>query len=314
VRQIGAGGFARTFEAVDEHRLNTVCLIKQFCPLSQSSTAYQKSLDLFKQEAVILKDLGQHPKIPALLAFFEQEGRLYIIQEFIEGQDLLREVKQSGAFNEQKVRQVLLELLPVLEFIHQRGIIHRDIKPSNIIRRPDSSLVLIDFGGSHQLSVSVSLKKSPIAGTPGYAAPEQMRGVVSPASDLYSLGVTCIRLLSGCFPTDSGSDSLFDLQQQQWDWQGRGVSVSPELERILKRMLQLEARDRFESVAEVLGALEDGGTGREGDTYQLPVISYQLSEGRGFQGGDAGSPHSPSRRQRAEGKLHKSIFGHFFQK
>jgi serine/threonine protein kinase len=245
---------------VDEHLLDNPCVIKQFCPLPQSSKAYQKSLDLFEQEAEILKQLGQHVQIPELLAFIRQEGRLYIVQEFIEGLDLFKEVKESGAFSEQKVRQVLVELLPVLQYIHERQVIHRDIKPSNIIRRPHGSLVLIDFGGSQQLSADSSSGKSPITGTPGYAAPEQMRGSVSPASDLYSLAMNCIRLLTGCFPTDEEGDPLFDAERKQFNWRERGISVSSHLEAILEKMLQWKASDRFQSAAEVLQALNSTPT------------------------------------------------------
>ncbi|MBF2021764.1 MAG: GUN4 domain-containing protein [Hydrococcus sp. C42_A2020_068] len=256
VRQIGSGGFARTFAAVDEHLLDNPCVIKQFYPLPQSSKAYQKSLTLFRQEAEILKKLGQHAQIPELLAFTEQEGRLYIVQEFIEGLDLYREAKESGAFSEQKVRQVLVELLPVLQFIHERKVIHRDLKPSNIIRRSQRSLVLIDFGGSQQLSADFPLvEKSPITGTPGYAAPEQMQGSVSPASDLYSLAMTCIRLLTGCFPTDEEGDPLFDAERKQFNWREQDIAVSAHLEAILDKMLQWKASDRFQSAAEVLQAL-----------------------------------------------------------
>jgi serine/threonine protein kinase len=277
IRRIGSGGFARTFEAVDELRLGAPCLIKQFCPPQQQGSTYEKSLKLFEQEAVILKNLGQNPQIPTLLAFFEDEGRRYIIQEYIEGRDLFKEVNQSGAWSEERVRQVLAELLPILDFIHERQVIHRDIKPSNIIRRLDGSLVLIDFGGSEQLGNDRD-RQSPIAGTPGYAAPEQMRGFVSPASDLYSLGVTCIRLLSGCFPGDDGSDPLFDAQQKQWRWREAGIVVSAELERTIAKLLQPETRDRFQSAIEVLQALNSDATQLEIPLIVASPASLETSE------------------------------------
>ena len=264
LRQIGAGGFARTFEAVDEHRFNSPCVIKQFCPLPQSGKTHEKYLRLFEQEAEILQKLGQNEQIPSFFAFLEQEGRFYIVQEFIEGQDLFKEFQQTGAFSEEKIRQLFAQLLPVLEFIHHRQVIHRDIKPSNIIRRPDNSLVLIDFGGSHQLDVN-SLKKSPIAATPGYAAPEQIRGVVSPASDLYSLAATCIRLLAGCFPKDGEDDPLFDRDLGQWNWKEWGITLSPTLENILEKMLQPQTGDRPQSAAVVLQILAERPSEDKGD-------------------------------------------------
>lgn len=262
LRQIGAGGFARTFEAVDEHRLAFPCVVKQFCPLSQNGKAYEQSLNLFKQEAEILKILEKNAKIPSFLAFWEQEGRLYIVQEFIEGLDLFKEVAQNGALSEQNVRQVLLELLPVLQFIHDRQVIHRDIKPSNILRQPNGSLVLIDFGSSQKLQTNDNREPIPITGTPGYASSEQMQGMACAASDIYSLGVTCMRLLSGSFPSQKSGDPLFDWQQKQWNWRSLGMSVSPALGRVLDGMLQWNVRERFARATEVLQALkEEGETG-----------------------------------------------------
>jgi serine/threonine protein kinase len=263
LRQLGCGGFARTFEAVDEYRLNTSCVIKQFCPIQQSSTAIEKSRELFKQEGVILKTLAQHPKIPKLLAFFEQKDQLYIIQEFIEGQDLFQEANQKGPLNEEAIGQLLAQLLPVLQFIHKRHIIHRDIKPSNIIRRWDDELILIDFGSSHFLGNNITNQKSTITGTPAYAPPEQMRGKVLPNSDLYSLGVTCIRLLTGCFPRDDGSDPLFDRDRRQWRWREFVSNISPELTRILEKLLQAQTSDRYQSATDVLEALEDIPSGEQ---------------------------------------------------
>ncbi|MCU0534832.1 MAG: serine/threonine-protein kinase [Hydrococcus sp. Prado102] len=257
IRQIGSGGFARTFEAVDERRLASPCVVKQFCPLSQNGKAYEQSLNLFKQEAEILKFLGLNSKIPSFIAFFEQEGRLYIVQDFIEGLDLFKEVNQNGAFSEQKVRQVLLELLPVLQYIHDRRVIHRDIKPSNILRQPNGSLVLIDFGSSQKLQTSNDCEPIPITGTPGYASSEQMQGKACASSDIYSLGVTCMRLLSGSFPSQKSGDPLFDWEQKQWNWRSQGMSVSPAFGRVLDRMLQWNVKDRFARASEVIQALKE---------------------------------------------------------
>jgi serine/threonine protein kinase len=265
LRQIGSGGFARTFEAVDECRLASPCVVKQFCPLSQNGKAYEQSLKLFEQEAEILKILQTNAKIPLFIAFFDQEGQLYIVQEFIEGLDLFKEVAQKGCFDEQKVRQVLLELLPVLQFIHDRQVIHRDIKPSNILRQPNGSLVLIDFGSSQKLQTSSTTEPSPITGTPGYASSEQMQGMACAASDIYSLGVTCLRLLSGSFPNEKHGEPLFDWEQKQWRWRSPEISVSPAFGRVLDKMLQWDVRKRFACAAEVLQALEEGDKGDKGD-------------------------------------------------
>jgi serine/threonine protein kinase len=183
IQPIGEGGFGRTFLAFDAHRLNARCVIKQFFPLLEiqgNSQAMAKATELFEQEARQLLQLGeQHPQIPTLFAYFEQDRRLYLVQQFIAGQDLSQELAQQGAFSEEQIRELLHDLLPVLHFVHQQQVIHRDIKPTNILRRKiDGKLVLIDFGVAKVLTVGTGLTRTGTkAGTEGYAAIEQMRTV-----------------------------------------------------------------------------------------------------------------------------------------
>jgi len=261
VKYISEGGFGRTFKALDEHRLDTICVIKQFLPQQQGSAAIQKATELFKQEAVRLRDLGKHPQIPDLLAFFEQDNRFYLVQEFIDGEDLLKELQKQGKFSEKQIKQLLNELLQILDFVHKQKVIHRDIKPDNIIRNARGSLVLIDFGVAKELSGSVLTRVGTVTGSPGYAAPEQMHGHVFPASDLYSLGVTCIRLLTGCLPEEkNGSwvDEIFEPMQMEWVWRNKSVSISNDLAEILDKMILFPVGARYQSAAEVLQALNYG--------------------------------------------------------
>ncbi|MDF0553754.1 bifunctional serine/threonine-protein kinase/formylglycine-generating enzyme family protein [Kamptonema sp. UHCC 0994] len=261
VKYISEGGFGRTFKALDEHRLDTVCVIKQFLPQQQGSAAIQKATELFKQEAVRLRDLGKHPQIPDLLAFFEQDNRFYLVQEFIDGEDLLKDLQQQGKFSEKQIKQLLNELLEILDFVHKQKVIHRDIKPDNIIRNSHGSLVLIDFGVAKGLSGSVLTRVGTVTGSPGYAAPEQMQGHVFPASDLYSLGVTCIRLLTGCLPEEKNGtwvDEIFEPMQMEWVWRNKSVSISNDLAEILDKMIQFPVGARYQSAAEVLQALNSG--------------------------------------------------------
>jgi len=129
IKPIDQGGFGKTFLAVDEDMPSKrQCVIKQF--FNQSRLNAQKAKELFVQEAVQLEKLGkQHPQIPELFAHVELGIGLFLVQEFIDGQDLLQELKQEGAFDEAKIRHLLNDLLPVLRFIHSQQVIHRDIKP-----------------------------------------------------------------------------------------------------------------------------------------------------------------------------------------
>ena len=251
---LGQGGFGRTYLALDADRLNSECVIKQFSPQVQGTKSLEKAVQLFSQEAVRLHQLGEHAQIPSLLASFEQEGYLYLVQQFIEGQNLLQELKQHGAFSERQIRDVFADVLPILRFVHRHQVIHRDITPMNILRRQsDDRLMLIDFGVAKQLSEASPGESGTRIGTEGYAPMEQFRGGRAyPASDLYSLGATCLHLL-----TDSRPDSLYDPLNGQWFWreylqQEKGVTVSDQLAHILNYLLKDLLNERYQSADEVM--------------------------------------------------------------
>ncbi|MBE9007427.1 SUMF1/EgtB/PvdO family nonheme iron enzyme [Fortiea sp. LEGE XX443] len=266
---LGEGGFSKTYAAEDADRLDAPCVIKQFFPQIQGTGHRTKAAEFFKEEAFRLYELGEnHSQIPRLLAYFAQGSSLYLVQEFIQGKTLLEEVKKQP-FNEEKIRQVLTDLLLVLEFIHACNIIHRDIKPENIIRREtDGKLVLIDFGGAKQVTQTSIARQATVIYTIGYAPSEQMAGFACPASDLYALGVTCVRLLTQCLPIQDAygqiKDPLYDAMNGKWLWQeyvqAQGISISEDLSKILDKLLQHLASDRYQSATEVLNDLKSAKT------------------------------------------------------
>ncbi|NJR49862.1 MAG: protein kinase [Leptolyngbyaceae cyanobacterium CSU_1_3] len=253
VQPLGQGGFGKTFLSVDEDRLNTRCVIKQFSPQLKGTKALEKAIQLFEQEAVRLHELGEHPHIPTLLAYFEQDKRLYLVQQFIEGPTLAQELNHQGPFSEQKIREVLVRLLPILKFVHDRHVIHRDITPANIIRRKlDNRLVLIDFGVAKLLTEDTSAQPGTKIGTEGYAPVEQLRnGRAYPASDLYSLGATCLYLLTQVKPED-----LYDPLSGRWLWREqlaqREAGVSDLVGKILDKLLKDSVNDRYQSADEAM--------------------------------------------------------------
>ncbi len=265
VKPIGQGGFGRTFLAVDETKplIFSQCVIKQFL---QQNTAAEKADQLFHQEAAQLQTLGKHPQIPELIAHFEQDGRQYLVQEFIDGKNLARELEQKGAFTETQIRQILNDLLPVLHFVHKSKVIHRDIKPENIIRRRLSpaplpaletsyqpspfqkDIVLVDFGAAKKVTATGLPQTGTIIGSAAYTAPEQLMGKAVFASDIYSLGVTCIHLLTEIPPFD-----LFDSTEDSWAWRNYlKTAVSDDFGRILDTMLQSATNRRYSSASAVI--------------------------------------------------------------
>ncbi|WP_341731783.1 serine/threonine-protein kinase [Microcoleus sp. EPA2] len=251
IEPLGKGGFGKTFLAVDEDLPSQPrCAVKQFQFYDRDPEIFQKALELFRQEAIRLDELGNHPQIPNLLACFEQETQIYLVQEFIEGPTLKQELDQN-TYSENQVWQLLQDLLPVLQFIHEHRVIHRDIKPENIIRRQsDYKLVLIDFGIAKLLTDTALLRPATLIGSQDYLAPEQMRGKVFPASDLYSLGVTCIRMMTQVPPLD-----MYDCHTERWWWRDylpKGTTISTELGKILDKLLQTHLNQRYSFAVEVL--------------------------------------------------------------
>ena len=288
IKPLGRGGFGRTFLAIDQDKPSKPrCAIKQFFPLSQGTSSSEKAAELFNREAVRLDELGKHPQIPELLAHFQQERYQYLVQEFIEGQNLQEELARSGPFSESQILSLLKDLLPVLQFVHDRSVIHRDIKPPNIIRRRISQppiiytyptltgeLVLVDFGAAKL--VEGLRETGTVIGSPEFVAPEQIRGQAVYASDLYSLGVTCIYLLTQISPFD-----LFDINQDAWVWRDfLKVPIDPKLSRILDKMIESSLSRRYKSVAEVLKDLQpqqSAGAGTGAGTGAPPLPAPKIS-------------------------------------
>ena len=249
---LGKGGFGRTYLAEDIDKLNQRCVVKQLAPNVQGTWAISKAVELFQQEARQLQQLGQHPQIPSLDAYFKEENYLYLVQQFVDGDNLLKLLQKQGIWQESQVKQLLLELLPVLKFIHEQKIIHRDIKPENIMRRrSDGLLVLIDFGVSKQLSGTVMSRLGTRIGSDGYVPLEQMQGGEAyAASDLFSLGATAFHLLTGVHPC-----GLWVEHGYSWtaNWQQHLKSpIDQRLELILSKLLAKDIQQRYQSAEEVL--------------------------------------------------------------
>jgi serine/threonine protein kinase len=277
IKIIGRGGFGRTFQAIDHNKPSKpVCVIKQFLPDPDSvntAGALQKAQQLFEHEAISLENLGKHSQIPELFAYFTVDNCQYLVQEFIAGQNLQQELNQQGIFNQEKIKDLLLDLLPVLKFVHDHKVIHRDIKPENIIRKsftPNPSptgrggLVLVDFGAAKQATATALAKTATSIGSVEYAAIEQSQGKPIFASDIYSLGVTCIYLLTNISPFD-----LFDNHEGEWVWRNylHNNPVDDHLGAVLDRMIQQYVKPRYQSADHVLADL-----GVNQRSIQTPLI------------------------------------------
>jgi serine/threonine protein kinase len=257
---LGQGGFGRTYLAEDQGRFNERCALKEFVGISTGTYTVEKSKELFGREAAVLYQI-QHPQIPQFRATIEQDGRLFLVQDYVEGKTYRAcqlERQQTGKnFSETEVLHLLQQMLPVLDYIHSKGIVHRDISPDNIILRDRDRLpVLIDFGVVKEL---VTRFQSPQASIPattvgkiGYAPPEQIQtGRAYPNSDLYALAVTCIVLLTGQDPQD-----LFDETSLSWTWYRWIQPIDPGLTAVLNQMLSNKPSDRYQNARDAAAALK----------------------------------------------------------
>jgi ABC-type branched-subunit amino acid transport system substrate-binding protein/serine/threonine protein kinase len=255
------------------------CTIEQLeIDPSFNTTQLEIATQLFCHEAEVLEKLGKHPKIPQIFAFLEltipadfphsQQKFFYLVREYIAGQSLAAELLVKGKFSESEVIFILREVAKILEFVHFQDTIHREIKPANIIRDSQGKIYLVNFGavkqiGAETIRATVQMLERNLnsVSTLEYAPGKQHQGQeIYPSSDLYSLAVTCLNLLTGKPPED-----LLAFEINNWQWRTPDLQVSDALAEILNRMLQHQPTERFQSARDVLDALDA--------TWGMPILS-----------------------------------------
>jgi serine/threonine protein kinase len=259
--KLGEGGFGHTYLAHDTRIPNEpLCVVKHLKPASVDREYLKVANRLFTSEAQVLAKLGDHDRIPRLLAYFEQAGEFYLVEEFVEGRSLELELVRGYRMGEAQVIQILDDLLSILEYTHAQGVIHRDLKPDNIIRRKsDGKLVLIDFGAIKQVQNQMAQEGQTVAtvaiGTLGYMPSEQAQGKPRPNSDLYAIGVIGIQALTGLQPRELQED----YQTGELIWQHL-VPNKTGLVDVLTKMTRYHYKDRYESAAEIRKVLANLGS------------------------------------------------------
>ncbi|MBD2681179.1 MULTISPECIES: serine/threonine-protein kinase [Nostoc] len=260
IRVLGAGGFGQTYVAEDTKLYNSLCVVKQLKPMATDPMTLQVARRLFESEAQLLHKLGTHDQIPQLLAHFEANQEFFLVQQFIDGHPISDELTPGKRLSEAYTISLLENILQPLGFVHQNNVIHRDIKPPNLIRRKnDGKVVLIDFGAVKQIGTQVvngaGLTKMTVGiGTAGYMPSEQSRGSPRLSSDIYAVGMIGIQALTGLMPHQLEED----VQTAEIVWHHL-VQVSPALADILDRMVRYDFRQRFQSAAEALAAVQELG-------------------------------------------------------
>jgi serine/threonine protein kinase len=253
---LGRGGFGVTFLARNIYLPGQpLCAIKKLSPSFTNSDLVTAARWRFYQEARSLSRLGSHAQIPALLDYFKIGTDLYLVEEYIPGRNLAQIVKEQRRFTETEVASFLIQMLHLLEYIHRHRLIHRDIKPQNIILcQTDLRFVLVDFGAVKDLYPSrETIERNIVSraiGTPGFAPPEQLADRTVYASDLYSLGITCLYLLTGKEPTQFPTDPY--TCELIW---AEGLKIDRDLADIISKMVTITIVDRYKSASQIITAL-----------------------------------------------------------
>jgi serine/threonine protein kinase len=307
ISHLGGGGFGQTYLAEDIDLPNhPACVVKQLKPVSNEPFVLETAKRLFDQEAQMLYSLGSHDRIPRLLAHFQDGEEFYLVQEFADGADLTQEIEQGKRSPESVVIALLKEVLEILVFVHDRGIVHRDIKPANLIRRKsDRQIVLIDFGavkeigglaGDAQGNTNVTIA----IGSPGYMPIEQLNGKPRFCSDIYAVGMMGIQALTGAEPR------LFaeNPETAELIWRDRlpNSNYSPQFLDILDRMIRYDFRQRYQTAQEVLAAIatvssnepdllptvinNNNGVSNSASNLATVVVSPQAESGASYAQGD----------------------------
>ena len=279
IEYIAKGGFGKTYLAEDTQLPGKdKCVVKQLYPSVDDPNFIKVARRLFKTEADTLNTLGVHNQIPRLMAYFEEDEKFYLVQQYIEGHTLSKELVAGQAWSEEKVVELLQDCLNILNFIHSKGVIHRDVKPDNLIRRQlDNKLVLVDFGTVKEvIAEQTQLVPATVAvGTRGYMPTEQARGKPRTTSDIYALGIIAIQALTGVHPMQ-----LEENDNGEIVWQDK-AQCSPQLREIIGKMTRYHFKERYQSSQETIAALASLGK-KTDPTPQTEAIQYtptvQLSD------------------------------------
>jgi serine/threonine protein kinase len=261
---LGSGGMGKVYLA-ENINLGTFWAIKEVHKQEVSE------LD-FLAEANILKKLS-HPALPRIFDVVEEEDRIFVIFDYIEGTPLDKKLEREGRFSEQTVINWAKEICEVLIYLHSikpNPIIYRDMKPSNIILAKDGSIKLIDFGIAREYKSNVE-KDTVYIGTRGYAAPEQYgRGQTNPRTDIYNLGMTLHYLITGKNPAEPS----YEYKPVRF----YDSTLSKEIEYIIEKCTKIRPEDRYSNVNELLDHLKKISKNSNYSIHNNEIRNIQLSE------------------------------------
>ncbi|MGL5832537.1 MAG: serine/threonine protein kinase [Waterburya sp.] len=290
VETLGRNTFSETFLAIDNRWYsNRRYIIKKLRPILGSSEAKNRKQMLVQEASILQRLSGENRQIPRLYEYFMGGEDFYLVREWIAGLTLKQKVEQQGTFSSSEVEQFLENILSFLKYIHSNGIVYRQLKPSTIILSQKNWLpvsqrnglpIPIYFGGVKELAAkNNSLKQYSLASlkgiqVPEYIPPEQEAGKSVFASDLYSLGLTTIYLLTGKNP----AEFPVDIHTKKPLWYQELPELKVHLRRVIERAICPDMSDRFTSAEEMLKALKSPPI-----SLVRPVIEEEQQQNQQFK-------------------------------
>ena len=271
--------FGKTYLAKDTRRPGeSLCFVKHLHLTPEDAKLVNIARHRFEQEAKVLEKLSQHDQIPQLLAYFEENREFYLVESYISGHSLTDELLPGRPLTENQVINLLTDVLGILRFVHQQGVIHQDIKPSNLIRRQsDGKIVLIDFGAVKDINLNGSQNTANTrVGTLEYMPVEQFQCHPQFNSDIYALGMIAIQALTGL-----PSSELPKLHHNNGSnggkifWRHLAI-VSVELGDIIDQMVRSDYHQRYQSAEEVLGVLKTLGSSSSPNLSKLEIYREEV--------------------------------------
>lgn len=255
IKDIGEGSFGHTYLAKDtDLPTSPLCVVKEL-KADYDPETLTIATRLFETEALTLHKLGKNSQIPELFAHFNINNQFFLVQEFIEGHDLRKEIISGQKWLELEVINLLKEILEILVIVHQNNIIHRDLKPANLMRRKsDNKIVIIDFGAVKQIIQeqipSNQTLSTVIIGTQGFMPDEQANGKPVFASDIYAVGMIALKMLTGL--DDFNLPKQPNIEQLNRDF---GLNLTLNFQHLLSKMVAEYHLNRFQNAQENLNAL-----------------------------------------------------------
>ncbi len=273
--RLGAGGMSTVYLAIDAVLERKIALKILAEHLSEDETF----LIRFKNEARAAARLT-HPNVVQVYDFGEEEGRHYIVMEYVQGRSGAQLLRESGRLPVERAIDIACQACEGLGYAHREGIIHRDIKPGNLLIAEDGTVKLADFGIAKATEQTRITKAGSVLGTAAYISPEQAHGEeATQASDIYSLGVVSYQLLAGQLPHESSSLTELALKQQNEEVKplpSLADEVSPELDRAVSRALARDPANRYEDAYSMEDALRRAMAGED----VVPIVAVDATTHR----------------------------------